>query len=416
LVTLTRSGSPTTHRRSRVARCLAIVLLAASCGRPQTPALRMTQPDGRAAFVEVVGLPSSTLDALQSRQRTADEWAAILRVAVTADGPPVLGEYAVVDDALRFTPAFPFDPGRPYAVRFNGAAAGDTSGPLFGTLALPGAAATSSTTVTAVYPSGEVVPENLLRLYIHFSAPMGQGGIDHVELLDASGTLVEGAFLPLDYEFFDTDRTRFTAFLDPGRVKRGILPNRQRGRALKSGQRYTLVVKAAWRDGNGHPLKEEFRRTFTAGPAEMQPLDTATWKLAAPDGAGTSGPGPAELTVTFPKPLDRGLLLRALGIRRDGQQVDGQARVEAGETKWVFTPAAPWTAGRYELVALSILEDPAGNQIGKAFEIDNFETVDKSPDPKTVAIPFSVGGSGWSLVRRDPFPAPVPVTSAPPGN
>jgi len=28
---------------------------------------------------------------------------------------------------------------------------------------------------------------------------------------------------------------------------------------------------------------------------------------------------------------------------------------------------------------------------GKAFEIDNFETVDKSPDPKTIAIPFVIG-------------------------
>jgi hypothetical protein len=59
----------------------------------------------------------------------------------------------------------------------------------------------------------------------------------------------------------------------------------------------------------------------------------------------------------------------------------------------VLTPSQPLTPGTYELIALSILEDPAGNQIGKAFEIDNFEAVDKSPDPKTIGMRFVVGGS-----------------------
>ena len=54
---------------------------------------------------------------------------------------------------------------------------------------------------------------------------------------------VEGPFLPLDYEFWNADRTRFTVFFDPGRVKHGILPNKQMGRALKVGRSYTLLVR-----------------------------------------------------------------------------------------------------------------------------------------------------------------------------
>ena len=60
------------------------------------------------------------------------------------------------------------------------------------------------------------------------------------------------------------------------------------------------------------------------------------------------------------------------------------------ETRWTFTPSQPWRAGTYELLALDILEDVAGNQIGRAFEVDNFESVDKSPNPQTITIPFSV--------------------------
>ena len=47
-----------------------------------------------------------------------------------------------------------------------------------------------------------MVPENLLRLYIEFSAPMNGSGIEHLALLDDAGTPVDGAFLPLDYEFW----------------------------------------------------------------------------------------------------------------------------------------------------------------------------------------------------------------------
>ncbi len=34
-----------------------------------------------------------------------------------------------------------------------------------------------------------------------------------------------------------------------------------------------------------------------------------------------------------------------------------------------MTPDAPWQPGRYEVIALGILEDLAGNRIGRAFEI-----------------------------------------------
>ena len=56
----------------------------------------------------------------------------------------------------------------------------------------------------------------------------------------------------------------------------------------------------------------------------------------------------------------------------------------------MFTPREPWRAGQHQLLALDILEDVAGNQIGRAFEVDNFETVDKSPDPKSIMVPFTV--------------------------
>jgi hypothetical protein len=65
--------------------------------------------------------------------------------------------------------------------------------------------------------------------------------------------------------------------------------------------------------------------------------------------------------------LDHGLLIRALGVTRDGKEVDGTIAVDQAETRSTFTPTAPWRAGLYQLLALDILEDLAGNQIGRAF-------------------------------------------------
>ena len=378
----------------RVAALAILVACAAACSRSAaretTPAIRLTTPNTGSAYVEVVGLPDVTLARLADARYSPQEWSSVLRVAVDGASPAVLGRYEVIDRALRFTPAFPLDSGRRYDVRFDVARvdgeSADRDIPLTATIGLPASTAAPSTVVAHVYPSGDVLPENQLRMYIEFSAPMSRrSGIEYVALLDETGAEVEGPFLPLDYEFWNADRTRFTVFFDPGRVKHGILPNKQMGRALKAGKTYTLVVKPEWQDANGLPLKETYRRTFRVGPPDERPLDTAQWRLTPPVAGGQ-----AALVVTFPEPIDHGLLFRALGVRRGGEVVDGDVVVGANETQWSFTPHEPWREGGYELLALSILEDRAGNQIGRAFEVDNFETVDKGPDPRTVTLPFRI--------------------------
>ena len=336
----------------------------------------------------MTGLPDAILDALEDADFAPEQWSAILRVAVGADGPPVLGSHRVVDGTLRFVPEFPFDAGREYHVRFDPShiepPPRSTVAPLVATVSRPAKQTTPSTVVSRIYPSGDVVPENLLRMYVEFSAPMGRrSGIDHMQLLNGSGQEIPGAILPLDYEFWSPDHRRFTVFFDPGRVKDGILPNREMGRPLEHSASMTLVVSRDWRDENGLPLKDEYRRTFRVTAADTTPIDPAAWRILPPRARGRD-----PLVVTFPEPLDRGLLMRALGVQRDGVPLEGNTVVDAGEMRWTFTPKEAWTGGRHEMLALDILEDLAGNQIGRAFEVDNFDTVDKSPTPKTIRLPF----------------------------
>jgi hypothetical protein len=377
---------------------------AAGCRQSQTANLEIKlvvpeEPGGTAALM-VVGVPPQYLPG--RAEVSADEWPSILRVTVAPEGddpsrladpdlPAVAGSYSVSGEGIVFKPLFGFDPGLRYRAVFDASKmpGGGNSWkpePIVAIVGVPKKHATPTTVVDRITPSMDTVPENQLRLYLHFSAPMGRkGGIEYVHLLDARGREVEQPFLPIDGEFWNGDRTRFTVFFDPGRVKRGILPNRKLGRPLQAGKEYTLVVDREWRDGEGLPLKDTFRRTFRAGPADMRPLDPVSWRIKEP-AAGSRDP----LVVTFPEPLDHGLLLRALGVAAGGSALFGEIAISAHETQWAFTPREPWTAGGHQLVALTILEDLAGNRIGRAFEIDEFEQVDREAEQDRITLPFQV--------------------------
>lgn len=346
------------------------------------------------AAVIVRGLSSDELTALRDSVTTRSEsdWQALFRVSVAdADSsavndsvgmtssvtttPAMSGKYLVNDSALVFRPRFPLDAGRRYRAALNphllSALRADAN--VVTTFSLPASSRTPQTFVRAIYPSGDTVPENLLRVYIEFSAPMSRaGGLDYISLRDEKGKTVAGTFLPLDADFWNAERTRFTAFLDPGRVKRGILPNEQMGRAIHAGHRYTIVVDSTWRDANGLPLTATYRRSFQVVSPDEQIIRTSTWTIAPPM-RDTKG----VLVVSFPESLDHGLLRRALGVETsDGTAVTGDVTIDKQEREWRFTPHESWRAGRYRLVVLNILEDPSGNRIDGAFEVDKFERVD----------------------------------------
>lgn len=378
--------------RTLAAGLLALTLLV-GCGRPAAPLSASIVPSSSPApaFITVTGFSSAELSSLGAASLTPDQWHALMHVSVDTNGernPPVAGQYRVSASSLDFLPAFTLDPGRRYLVEIDPSKLPTPRSETIvrSVIGLPAESHKPTTTVTRMLPTAETLPENLLRIYLEFSAPMSrEHGRDFLKLVDESGHEVSDAFLALDVDFWSPDGRRYTVFLDPGRVKRGILPNDQFGRALKPGHRFALMVDPKWRDEHGQPLAEAFRHVFMVGPADMSPIRVSDWTMQAPR-AGSRDP----LIVTFPKPLDQGLLNRALGVERDGTAIDGAITIGAIETEWRFTPAAAWAAGAHNLVVLSILEDPMGNKIGRAFDIDSFKEIDKSPTPDRTMLPFVV--------------------------
>lgn len=342
----------------------------------------------RRARVIVTGVDRASLNALRAAPPSGAPWDSLFRVGVATDAPAIAGRYVATDTSLEFEPLFPLDAGREYFVRVDPKqlATRRMQPPVTTVVLLPKEERAPSTTVARILPTNPELPENQLRIYIEFSAPMSrQSGVDFVHLIDDRGKDVQHAFLPLDADFWNPDHTRYTLFLDPGRVKRGILPNEQMGRPLKAGRAYTLVIDSAWRDANGLPLAKPFRYQFRASTAVERGIDLAAWRVSAPR-VGTRD----TLAIAFPRSLDHGLLQRAIGVERNGQPIQGDISIGAAEKQWGFTPRESWRSGDYRLIVLSILEDVAGNRVGRPFEVDMFERVDSTALPERHTIPFKI--------------------------
>ena len=326
-------------------------------------------------------------DELRALRQNPSTWEGLVRVSVSgAKDIAIAGTSRVTQDAVEMVPQFSLDPGREYVVRVDGSrlpvprpgGVTETRVTLARTTSQP------TTRVTAIYPSSSVWPENTLRFYLHFSAPMsGTSAIGHVRLVDAGGAEVREALLEVDVDLWNKEYTRRTVFFDPGRVKRGIKPNVELGRALIAGRKYAIVVSTSWLDAQGQPLAQEFRHAFTAAPPVEAPLDPAAWSIAAPS-QGTRD----SIVVRFPWALDEGLLQRALGVSDvGGRPLDGTVAVGTDQTSWTFTPTLPWRAVPHSLVVLTLLEDPAGNKVGQAFEFEMFKAP-KSPETERVTLTF----------------------------
>jgi hypothetical protein len=327
--------------------------------------------------VEVSGLDAGML----KEKAPTEKWAALFTVRTDDAGgnlPAMLGTWSVDGTTLRFTPRFPLTPGLRYRATWR-----QENGPPITSLhEVPKPGAAPSTVVEHIFPGSDTVPENLLKFYLHFSAPMSGGNIyRHIHLRDESGREVELPFLEIDEELWDRDMKRLTLFIDPGRIKREVKPLEDVGPALVAGKRFTLAIDAAWQDATGQPLKAPGEKKFTAGPPDRTPPDPNTWKLSPPRPGGRE-----PLRLTFPEPMEHALALRMIRV----EETPGKTSLTDDGTGWSFIPDKPWRAGTRRIVIQPALEDLAGNSIGKPFEVDISEPGKEAPPGGTVSLPFEV--------------------------
>lgn len=310
------------------------------------------------AWVELSGLPQ------------ADPTQLLVYVGTQRE-TPMVGQVRREQGTLIFEPRFPLLPETVYTAVYAALSA---------SYQLPARAPVAATRVVQVYPSASTLPLNLLKFYVHFSAPMSRGdSYRHIRLLSPQGAPVEIPFLELAEELWSPDLTRLTLLFDPGRIKRGVKPLEDIGGALELGKRFTLELSDSWRDGRGNPLAAPFRKTFLVGVADRTPIAPSRWKLLAPR-RGTREP----LTLLFNEPLDHALALRLIQV----EGTPGTPTLDQEERRWRFTPELPWQRRRYTVRASPLLEDLAGNNIGKTFDVD-LATHPAPFRPNPTLLPFT---------------------------
>lgn len=376
-------------------RCIGLGVIAgwSAVAKPESTVSIRWRLEESPAAVEVAGLSSSDAERFGKRTATDGSWVEILAVFAEQNGgtagiaspatsatpmPPMAGSWEWGEGRLRFFPQFP--PAR--SVRYRAELRQPGAPLLTSYFEFPADQNRPSTEVVQVFPSADVLPENQLKFYVQFSAPMSRGGVyEHIHIRDAAGRIVDLAFLELGEELWDPAMTRLTLLIDPGRIKRGVKPLEEIGPVFEVGRRFSLSVGAECHDAAGRPLRVGYEKRFTVAPADRSPPDPQRWAVSTP-AAGTR----EALVLSFDEPMDQALALRLISV--DG--VEGDAVLGAAERQWRLIPDQPWQRGAHRIRVATTIEDLAGNNIGKAFDVDVFERVQRRVASGSITIPFEV--------------------------
>jgi hypothetical protein len=344
--------NPTTIRLGTLSLIFFVFLLLSSCRQNKQEEIDIIWNNERAVAISI---PKSLLN-----QAPADSFSTFLQVRLESENPvAILGGHSIAGDKLLFKPLIPFSRGLSYEIIFRNKQ--------IGKIKIPLADAKDAPSLIAIYPTQDTLPENLLKLYLQFSRPMREGESQkYIALLNNHNDTLPNIFLDLQPELWNNERTVLTIWLDPGRIKRDLIPNQKMGNPLKKGERYTLTVSANWKDVQGLPLARAFTRQFIVGSRDSISPDPDRWTLDLPS-AGTNQP----LVININEPLDYFLLKETIDIiDGNGNKVTGDLKIGNEETMFEFIPDKQWLPGQYRLQIASYLEDLAGNNLDRVFDRD----------------------------------------------
>ena len=335
-----------------------VIILSSCDGSKIYDKVSIVKEDDRAVAVSI---PSHLLQGLQN-----DDIENNLHVRMANTTENMLGEYETDNSRIVFKPLIELSPGATYYIIFKGN--------IISELTIPERELITKTTLDAIFPESDSLPENLLKIYLKFSKPMRQGVSEkYLSIIDSKGDTLHNVFLNLNTELWDEEGKQLTIWLNPGRIKRGLQPNENEGSPLKSGNSYTFSVSGEWTDIKGNKLAKSYSKGFITGPKDIISPNMTLWTINLP----AAGSGQA-LKVDFNESLDHSLIPNTIiVIRRDGELIEGKILPKEGEKSFLFYPDKPWTSGNYYLKTDSRLEDLAGNNLNRLFDNDIIK--DKPP-------------------------------------
>ncbi|MEO8171799.1 MAG: hypothetical protein ABI581_01905 [Sediminibacterium sp.] len=340
---------------------LFFMVVASFCCRQQPSDVTVIWENDKA---KAIRFPSKWIEGI-----TKDELDKYVKVSLLKDTnrTAILGDYQLGNDIV-FEPLIPFTPGSVYVIFVKDKKAGEIS--------IPPADSHDAPRIVASYPQQDTVPENLLKIYLRFSHPMMENrSADYITLVRNGTDTLHGAFLDLQPELWNEDRTVITVWLDPGRIKRDLQPNLKFGAPLEKSAKYQLIVSKRWKDTQGRELTKDYNWSFVTGSRDSISPDPAKWKMILPKAATKE-----SLTIEMNETLDHFLLMESFRVtNKNGLTVQGLFETTGKDKNITFTPSEAWPAGNYKVMIASRLEDLSGNNLNRPFERD----ITKTKEPST---------------------------------
>lgn len=291
---------------------------------------------------------------------------------------PILGETITEKEHIRFIPLIPFTFNQKYTVVYNN---------VFDHFEIGLPKDYKRLSIEGIFPSAKKIPANVLKWYILFSKPISQTNpYDHIHFLNSSGDTISKAILHLENALISEDQKLLTVWIDPGRQKRGLIPNQQLGAVFEEGKEYSLIITQNIKDQEGIPLEQNKIHTFSIVGTDRKQPNIDSWKINVPN-AGTT----TELTLDLKESMDYGSSIhRIMVLNPDKKKVIGDLTLINNESIWVLKPDTPWTIGEYEIVIDSSIEDVAGNNLNRLFDSEIEDKTTQNTNKAFYYLTFSI--------------------------
>jgi len=218
-----------------------------------------------------------------------------------------------------------------------------------------------------IYPSSSSVPSNILKWYIKFSKAVNTSYIyKHIRFINASGDTISNAILPLENTLVSEDKTLITIWIEPGRQKRGLIPNSKQGAVFNPNKTYKLIISNQLKDSEGVPMSADYIHSFKVEYPDRIKPNITNWNIQRPEINSLS-----SLLIHTNESLDYGSILNNIYIiNAQNQKTEGDWRLIQQEKTLSFIPIKPWTQGSYKVLFHAEIEDLAGNNLHKLFDKD----------------------------------------------
>lgn len=271
----------------------------------------------------------------------------------------VIGVIVGVTGKHHFAPVVPFTEGQTYTIHKNNTE-------VLASFTVPKKEKKGTAEFLAIHPKLDTVPENLLKMYFEFAQPMQEvrSALDFISVTDETDGMETKPFLRLESELWNKERNVLTLWLDPGRIKTDLIPNRERGLPLTIGKTYTVVVDSLWKSREGMPLKKSYSKKFHVGPRDDKKPNVAEWRLSMQKEDSLK-----VLHFNFGEPMDAFLAMETIRMYDiDNQQIKGQFSLLKNASILRFIPDNDWSTKEIEIRVESRLEDLAGNNLARRFD------------------------------------------------